>query len=126
METFLFSLKRYGDGMPTSLFHVKGMWMVAYIYVSYKHEIIYKWHAYPGSYTMFGRVGEGLGRVWDGLGRFERVEESLGGFGRVWGRSGRVWKGLARFGRVWEGLESLGGLGRVWGCFGPFECSKVL
>ena len=44
METFLFSLKRYGDGMPTSPFHVKGMWMVAYIYVSYKQEIIYKWH----------------------------------------------------------------------------------
>ena len=77
--------------------------------------IVYKWHAYPGSYTMFGRVGEGLGRVWEGLGRFERVEESLGGFGRVWGRSGRVWKGLARFGRVWEGLESLRGLGRCLG-----------
>jgi hypothetical protein len=105
METFLFSLKRYGDGMPTSPFHVKGMWMVAYIYVSYKHEIIYKWHAYPGSYTMFGRVGEGLegfGKDWEGLKGLRKVWEGLEGFGEGLGEFGKVWQGLVGFGKVWR------------------------
>jgi hypothetical protein len=34
-------LKRYGDVMPTSPFHVKGMGIAAYIYASYIRKIIY-------------------------------------------------------------------------------------